>query len=135
MRYVWAFPNTAIGLVLLPFALLTRGRAQIVDGVLEIYGGFLSSALGYIPIVGGAAAMTLGHVVIARDRRSLMFTRRHERVHVRQCEVWGPAFIPAYFMAALWGLMTGAGGYHGNYFEREAMLAAGARNLDSGFKG
>jgi hypothetical protein len=47
--------------------------------------------------------MTLDHVVIARDRDSLESTRDHERVHVRQCEVWGPLFVPAYLAASLSG--------------------------------
>jgi hypothetical protein len=64
--------------------------------------------------------MTLGHVVLGRDREALAQTRAHERVHVRQYERWGPAFIPAYLLASLWGFVTGAGAYHGNAFERAA---------------
>jgi hypothetical protein len=64
--------------------------------------------------------MTFGHIVVGRDRMSLDLTRRHERVHVRQCEIWGPAFIPAYLAAALWARITGTGAYAGNYFERQA---------------
>ncbi len=45
----------------------------------------------------------------------------HERVHVRQYELWGPVFIPAYLAAAMWGLVTRTGAYDGNYFEQEAM--------------
>jgi hypothetical protein len=126
LRYAWAFPNTAIGLVLASIVLLTRGRTHVVAGVVEVYGGISPYVLERLPIAGGAAAITFGHVVIARDRASLAITRRHERVHVRQCEVWGPLFIPAYLLAALWGFVTGAGAYEGNYFEREAMRHADA---------
>ena len=42
--------------------------------------------------------MTLGHVVIARNAELLDKTRDHERVHVRQCERWGPLFIPVYLL-------------------------------------
>jgi hypothetical protein len=61
--------------------------------------------------------MTLDHVVIARDRYSLESTRDHERVHVRQCEVWGPLFVPAptlrpvsgrYYAAAISTSTTGS---------------------------
>ena len=49
--------------------------------------------------------MTLGHVIIGRDRWSLDFCRDHEQAHVRQVERWGIAFIPAYLLASLlaWG--------------------------------
>src|SRR5690606_18564437 len=100
-RYFWASPNTFIGLAVVPFVLATRGRIQVIDGVLEAYGGLLPWLLRRaIPLPGGAEAITLGHVVLARDREVLDATRAHERVHVRQYETWGPAFIPAYFLAS-----------------------------------
>jgi hypothetical protein len=121
IRYVWALPNTLIGLLLVPAALFRRGRVQVVDGVLEAHGPFIAAILRYcVPIPGGAAAITFGHVVLARDSRSLDATRAHERVHVRQCEIWGPLFIPAYLIAGLWALMIGTDAYTGNYFERQA---------------
>jgi hypothetical protein len=121
-HYLWASPTSVVGLALVPFVLLMKGHLQIVDGVLELHGPPVSWLLRRcVPIPGGALAMTLGHVVLGRDRRSLAVTRRHERVHVRQCEVWGPAFIPAYLIAASWGFVTRTGAYHGNVFERQAM--------------
>jgi hypothetical protein len=121
-RYIWALPNTLIGLPFVPVAILTGGRVQIVDGVLELNGGLIPLILRYCaPACGGASAMTLGHIVMGLDGRSLSDTRSHERAHVRQCEVWGPAFIPAYLAAGLWGIVRGRGAYEGNYFEREAM--------------
>jgi hypothetical protein len=121
LRYLWAAPNTLIGLVLLPFVLLTKGRAAVVDGVVELQGWLPEFLLRRcIPIRGGASAITLGHVVLGRDETCLAATRRHERVHVRQCERWGPAFIPIYLLASLWSLVSGQGAYEGNYFEREA---------------
>jgi hypothetical protein len=125
LRYVWAFPNTAIGLLLAAVVLLTRGRAQVVDGVLEVYSGAADRVLGSLPIAGGAAAITFGHVVLARDRTLLRLTRRHERVHVHQYERWGPLFIPAYLLAGLWSLAAGTGAYEGNYFERDARAGSG----------
>ncbi len=120
IRYLWASPNTLIGLLVIP-ATMPRGGMQIVDGVLEAHGPLVSMLLRHcVPIPGGAAAITFGHVVLARNRSALNATRAHERVHVRQCEIWGPAFIPAYLIAGLWALTTGAGAYMGNYFERQA---------------
>jgi hypothetical protein len=49
--------------------------------------------------------------------------RRHEHAHVRQCERWGPAFLPAYIVAGAWAFIQGSGAYEGNYFEREARKA------------
>ena len=120
-RYLWALPNTLFGVLLLPCAWLPGGRVRVVDGVIEVHAPLMSWALRRcVPIPGGAAAMTLGHIVIGRDAQSLHATRAHERVHVRQCETWGPAFLPAYLAASLWAVITGAGAYTGNYFEREA---------------
>lgn len=121
IRYVWALPNTLVGLLFVPAALARGGEAAIVNGVLEVHGPVLSTILrNLIPVRGGADAITFGHVVIGRDRRVLELTRAHERVHVRQCEQWGPAFIPAYLLAGLWAWIRRRGAYHGNYFEQEA---------------
>jgi len=125
VRYLWALPNTLIGLLFIPTAMLPRGRMQVIDGVLEAHGPLIAAMLRHcVPIPSGASAITFGHVVLARDNWSLDATRAHERVHVRQCEIWGPAFIPAYLMAGMWGLMTGTGAYTGNYFERQAKQSA-----------
>jgi len=121
-RYVWALPNSLVGLAFVPTVGLTKGGLEVVDGVLELHGSLISWVLRHcIPLRGGACAITFGHVVLGRDRQSLVLFREHERVHVRQYEVWGPAFVPAYLAAAVWGFVTGAGAYHGNHFEREAM--------------
>jgi hypothetical protein len=124
-QYLWALPNTLIGLLFAATAMLPRGGAQIVDGVLEAHVPIISALLRHcIPLPHGASAITLGHVVLGCDGRSLDATRAHERVHVRQCEIWGPAFIPAYLVAGLWALVTGDGPYAGNYFERQATKIA-----------
>ena len=121
-RYIWASPNSFIGLLFVPSVVFRNGGFQIVDGVLEVHGSFIAWVLRRcIPMPGGAWAITFGHVVLGRDTEALSLTRVHERVHVRQYELWGPAFIPAYLLAAIWGLVTGRGLYHGNFFEREAV--------------
>jgi hypothetical protein len=120
--YAWAFPTTLVGLLFLVPTLLSRsGRAQIVGGVLELHGGPASWFLRHGTLLrGGASAMTLGHVVLGRDERLLDLTRSHERVHVRQCERWGPIFIPAYLVASVLVLLRGGRPYEDNPFEREA---------------
>jgi len=118
---IWALPNTILGLVLTLAALCTGGRAAVVNGVVESHGGAVAFMLRrLVPLRGGASAMTLGHVVAARDPASLERTRAHERVHVRQYERWGPLFIPAYLAGSVWAMLCRRHPYFGNPFEMEA---------------
>jgi hypothetical protein len=124
--YLWAFPSTAVGLILLPFARLGGGRMQVVAGVLEIHGGIVRWLLTHATLLpGGASAMTLGHIVIGRDLMALNFSRNHERVHVRQVERWGPLFLPAYLLSSAWLWLKGKDPYLDNPFEREAYASDG----------
>lgn len=138
MRYVariWAAPTTAIGLVLM-VAGARHARIRVVDGVMEAHGPALAWILAHlVPLSGGAAALTLGHLVLARDAQSLDETRAHERVHVRQCETWGPLFIPVYLAAGLIAALRGRHYYFDNPFEREAFGAERARLQSSNLAG
>lgn len=119
--YLWTLPTTCVGLLFAPLALLSSGKIAIVDGVIEIHGPWIAWFLRkLVPLPGGASAMTLGHVVIARDQQCLDRTRSHERIHVHQCERWGPLFIPAYLIASLLVQWRGGDAYRDNPFEREA---------------
>jgi hypothetical protein len=98
---------------------------QWVQGVLEFHGGFVTHLLSeWTLLEGGASAMTLGHVVLGRDVDTLQRTRAHERVHVRQCERWGPLFLPAYGVASLLAKWRGGDAYLDNAFELEAYAEA-----------
>jgi len=120
MRYAWAAPTSLLGCLVVVLG-LRRAQLRVVDGVLEAHGPALAWVLSHLPFIsGGAAALTLGHVVIAQDNGSLESTRAHERVHVRQCEVWGPLFVPAYLAASLWAFLRGRNVYFDNPFEVEA---------------
>lgn len=120
LAYAWASPATVLGLIFVPDALLT-GQVRWVDGVLEVHGWVSRFFLTHCTLLdGGASAMTLGHVVIARNRRLLEESRSHERVHVRQCERWGPFFIPAYLLYCAIAWYRGLRAYEDNPFEREA---------------
>jgi len=124
--YLWTLPTTCAGLVFIPLALLTGGGVQLVDGVLEVCGGAVSAFLQHCTLVkGGASAMTLGHVVLGRDRSILAETRAHERVHVRQAERWGPLFLPAYVLASLVQFLRGRRPYLDNPFEVQAYRETG----------
>lgn len=121
LRYIWALPNTFLGLIFVPFALLTRGRMEIVNGVLEIHGGFVSWFLkNCLPVRGYLGALTLGHVVLGYNKKLLSTYRSHEHAHVRQYEILGPMFLPVYLAAAIWAWLRGRGAYRGNYLERKA---------------
>ncbi len=125
-RYLWAGPTTAIGLVLALAAAVTGGRVLARHGVLEVHGGVVRWLLTRaVPIAGGAEAMTLGHVVLGRTPYGLDCCRAHELVHVRQCERWGPVFVPAYVLASCWAALRGGHAYADNWFERQARDAAG----------
>jgi hypothetical protein len=120
--YIWVLPGTLVGLCLTPLALIRGGRARVVDGVLEVHGGWVTTLLqrGNRWMKGPIAAMTLGHVVLGCDAETLERTRRHERVHVRQYERWGPLFIPAYLSCSIWLMLRGCNAYLDNPFEIEA---------------
>ena len=132
LPYIWAAPTTALGaLVLLIGA--RRAHLRVVDGVLEAHGPALAWMLAHLTLQSGVSAMTLGHVVVARDARALEATRAHERVHVRQCERWGPLFVPAYLTASLVAVLRGRHFYFDNAFEVEAFL--GSRPPEGGHYG
>jgi hypothetical protein len=116
--------------MLLALLALPGGRWRRVDGVMEASGGWLVGLLRLVPIGGGAAAMTLGHVVLGRDEAALDRTRAHERVHVRQAERWGPLFVPAYLLLAAWLVVRRRHPYLDHPFEIEAR--AGERGTGSG---
>jgi hypothetical protein len=119
--YVWASPTTAVGLAAGGLTLATGGRAQIRQGALEFHGGFsrfLADRVGF-------AAMTLGHAILGRDAWSLDVCRDHEQAHVRQVELLGPAFIPAYLCASALAWARSGHYYLDNWFERDARRACG----------
>lgn len=121
LAVLWAGTGTLAGLALLALARATGGASRRHGGVLEAHGGALLPLAAWL---GGRSrrilAVTLGHVVLARDAASLRAFRRHERVHVRQWERWGPLFPVAYLAASLWAGLRGRDPYRGNRFEREA---------------
>ena len=120
LAYAWAFPTTMLGLLFVPESLLS-GQVRWVDQALEVHGRWARFFLSRCTLLPeGASAMTLGHVILCRDSALPQATRIHEHVHVRQCERWGPLFIPAYLSisALLW--LRGREWYDENPFEREA---------------
>ena len=122
LAYAWALPYTLVGIGI---GLLLGGRFEIVDGVIEIHGPLISKVLNrlYVP----AMAMTFGHVVFGQTTDMLEMTRDHERVHVRQYERWGIAFVPLYLFLSLVLYIRGRDAYRENPFEVEAYSADAKR--------
>ena len=101
--------------------LMTGGKMTIIRGTIEFHGGISTFLLKHCTVLkGGAAAITIGHVIHGQDQRCLDQARNHEHVHVRQYEKWGPFFIPAYLLASLIIKCKGGDAYRDNPFEVEA---------------
>jgi hypothetical protein len=124
LRYLWATPCTLVGGFAAALMLLCGARARLVRGVIEVSGGTFVHRLPF-------DAITLGHVVLARTPRAMRRYRRHERVHVQQCERWGPAFFAAYLLAGAWQWARGRSAYWDNPFEVEARRSASVSAGDS----
>ena len=122
--YCWASPVTLLGALLCIFSLLTGGRGRLHSGVWEVWGGAPARLLeSGLPFVGPAAAITLGHVVLGISESAMTSTRAHERVHVRQYELWGLLFVLAYPITGLWAWAKGGNPYRDNRFELAARRA------------
>ncbi|HQY88871.1 MAG TPA: hypothetical protein PK402_09440 [Tepidisphaeraceae bacterium] len=121
IRYLWALPTTLVGFPFVILALMTGGGCRVVRGVIEVHGGAVAWLLEHATMLeGGATAMTIGHIVLARSRAAHDVTREHERIHVRQVERWGPLFLPAYFISSIIAWKKGLDPYRDNRFEIEA---------------
>lgn len=121
LRYLWASPNTLIGLALALMGLPGGGRWRVFRGIVEAHGPGIGRLLDRLGAPGTSVqALTLGHVVLGRDVRALESTRVHEEVHVRQYERWGPAFLPAYLVSSVLAVWRGDDPYRHNRFERAA---------------
>jgi hypothetical protein len=111
LAYVWASPNTLIGLIL---GLLTFQRPRTACGILLFDGpprGF-TAALRWFR----RSAITYGHVVLS-NRPVQGTLLAHELHHVWQYERLGPLYIPIYVL--VW-VFTG---YRRHPFELAARLA------------
>ncbi|HEV7390816.1 MAG TPA: signal peptide prediction [Burkholderiales bacterium] len=120
LKYVWAFPATAVGLVLALFARTAGASAVVVDGVIEVAGGRFGKLVSALPHPLRFSAITVGHVVLGIDHSVLQGCRAHEQVHVRQYERWGVFFFPLYLGSSLFEAVRGRSPYWDNHFERQA---------------
>lgn len=100
--YLWAAPVTIVGLGLALVACLTGGSLRLRGGVVEAWGGLVGRLMKGNRLHAAGAALTLGHVILARDAVCLAQSRAHELAHVRQFERWGPLLLPAYWLIGAW---------------------------------
>ncbi len=120
VRYMWAAPASAVGLVLLLVARAAGATVAPLDGTLEVGGGRIALFIARLPQFMRFNAITFGHVILGIDHDVLAQCRTHERVHVRQYERWGVLFFPLYLGSSLVELLRGRNPYWNNYFERQA---------------
>ncbi len=85
LKYLWALPATLLGAMFVPLAWCSGGKVEVIEGALEVYGGVPALWLRLCR----ASAMTIGHVILGRDKAALQLTRAHEHVHIKQYEAWG----------------------------------------------
>lgn len=120
LGYLWAAPVSSAGLCLALLAGVSGGCVRARGGLVEASGGAVGWLLRGNRLWRGGAAMTLGHVILARDQACLERSRAHEQVHVRQFERWGPLLPPAYLLVGWWLAWRGYDPYLDHPFEREA---------------
>ncbi len=120
VKYIWALPNSILGIILGLAVFCLGGRARFSSGALEFYGGLFERLIKKAPAFFRFEAFTLGHVVIGINKVQLESGREHEHVHIRQYERWGPFFLPAYAISSLWQIARRRRSYRDNIFEREA---------------
>jgi hypothetical protein len=126
LRIAWASPASALGLVMTALLLPFGAELRVLKGVLEVCLRSRSSSSGSqesdrrLPF----AAITFGHVVIARTHADHVRLRAHERVHVKQYERWAVLFLLAYPAESLLQLLLGRRPHLDNRFEVQARVQA-----------
>jgi hypothetical protein len=113
LGFVWAMPNTLLGLVVGAF---TFQRPRIHGGAIVFDRG--PRGVTWMLRAMNRTAMTLGFVIVSAapvEGRLLA----HEWQHVRQSMLWGPLFVPVYLALAI------PFGYRRHPMERAARRAAG----------
>jgi hypothetical protein len=120
LTLIWALPWTSFGVLIGITGLATGGGVQRSGKTVEFWGGAVSWFLRTFPLVSGASAVTFGHCILGRSQSALSRCRDHERVHVRQYERWGPAFVPAYLFHWVRLRIAGHDPYWDNPFEKQA---------------
>ncbi len=119
-RYVWPLPITLFGLILAGIVKASGGNCARYGNALEASNGAASRLLWLMNPWANIEAITLGHVILARDTNTAARLRTHEHTHVRQYERWGVIFPFAYLASSAIAVIKGGDAYRDNVFEREA---------------
>lgn len=141
LKYLWASPCSAIGLVLASVPCLLGASGRLRRGVLEVAFSEPNHALAQWLLRLPYAGITFGHVVLAPTHQLQDALRAHERAHVAQYEAWGPMFLIVYPLSSLVQVLRGRRGHADNHFEvqaramQRACAAASSRNEASGSGG
>jgi hypothetical protein len=122
--YLWALPNSVLGLAIGVVCVLRGGRLQMRAGCIEFFGAPVARLLRWTPLGARTVALTLGHVILGQSAERLDAAREHEHVHVGQYERWGPFFLFAYLGCSAWLWLLGRDPYRDNPFERIAYQKA-----------
>jgi hypothetical protein len=120
LKYLWASPCSAIGLVLAGVPCLLGASGRVHRGVLEVAFTDSNHVLARWLLKLPYAGITFGHVVLAPTHQLQDALRAHERAHVAQYETWGPLFLIAYPSSSLVQVLRGRRGYADNHFEVQA---------------
>jgi hypothetical protein len=123
LRIIWAAPISAPAFAVAAFNLMFGGRLRRCGIALEATGGAMPMLLKALGPHRSIAAITLGHVILARSDHEAARWRMHEHAHVRQYERWGMVFPFAYAAASLFAWSRGRDMYWDNGFEVEARAA------------
>ena len=121
---LWVSPYSLLGLCIGRLGMPTRRPRAERDGAFEFYEGFTAWFVRRLPTRPNTAGFTLGHVILGQTGEGLELVGKHERVHVRQFERWGPLMGPAYLGASAWLWFCGCDAYRDNPFEVEAYREA-----------
>ena len=114
LGFAWTLPNTLLGVIL---GLLTFQTPHVREG-LVVFDRHPRGLTRLMPRLG-RSAMTVGFVVLSsRPLEGRLLA--HERHHVHQYMVWGPLFIPVYFLLAI------PFGYRRHPMERAAIRSEGS---------
>lgn len=109
LKYLWASPNTLIGLII---GLLLFGSIRLSQGKIIV--------IECLPRWFPWPAMTLGHTVLYKSKTDLLKWYNHEMVHIYQYEKYGPTFLLLYLLSSLHMYLIGWHPYYDNFLEREA---------------
>lgn len=121
---IWVAPVTLIGGAFAFIIWLSGGQIKKQGIAWEASNGAAFRLLTLCNPWQQIAAITFGHIIIARDADTADRLRTHEHVHVRQTERWGIFFLPAYLIASVVALLNGGDAYLDNVFEIEARRIA-----------